>query len=351
MSNYNISKIYVSDLKAQQQIDFLLQQEGIKRDKNLDYTCGLYDANLAIIATGSCFGNTLRCLAVSSAHQGEGLLNEIITHLIEIQHARGNYHLFLYTKCNAAKFFRDLGFYEIVRVKDQVVFMENQRNGFSQYLQNLAGSFQVNPSGRTVAAIVMNANPFTIGHLHLIEHALSENDILHLFIVSEDASLIPFLIRKKLVIAGTSHLRNIIYHDSGPYMISNATFPSYFQKDETAVITSHAELDIEIFKKISATLGIQRRYVGEEPLSKVTGIYNQIMQKKLPSAGIKCLVIPRKEINGMIISASAVRTAIQNGTMEQLRNFVPETTLRFFKSEEAIPIIYKIKCSKNVIHY
>ena len=72
----------------------------------------------------------------------------------------------------------------------------------------------------------MNANPFTLGHQYLIKKVSKENDILHLFIVSEDKSIIQFNIRKKLIIEGTKHLNNIIYHDSGSYIISISTFPS-----------------------------------------------------------------------------------------------------------------------------
>ena len=137
MSNYSIAKIYPNDRFANSQIEKLLQEEGIRRDPNLDYTCGMYDEDMNIIATGSLFGNTLRCMAVSHLHQGEGLMNEIVTHLIEIQFERGNTHLFLYTKCDTAKFFGDLGFSEIARVSDQLVFMENKRTGFSDYLKKL----------------------------------------------------------------------------------------------------------------------------------------------------------------------------------------------------------------------
>ena len=97
MSDYIISQIYPSDILANKQINELLLAEGIRRDANLDYTCGMYDDEMNIIATGSCFGNTLRCMAVSSAHQGEGLMNQIVTHLISVQFERGNTHLFLYT--------------------------------------------------------------------------------------------------------------------------------------------------------------------------------------------------------------------------------------------------------------
>lgn len=137
MSDYQISKVYPSDKRTNRLVSELLIKEGIRRDGNLDYTCAMFDDDMNVIATGSCFGNTLRCMAVDSSHQGEGLMNEIVTHLMEVQFARGNMHLFLYTKCNSAKFFGDLGFYEIVRVDGQIVFMENRKTGFSGYLEKL----------------------------------------------------------------------------------------------------------------------------------------------------------------------------------------------------------------------
>ena len=42
------------DTRAQRQLDALLEQEGICRDGNLDYTCGLFDADWKLAATGSC---------------------------------------------------------------------------------------------------------------------------------------------------------------------------------------------------------------------------------------------------------------------------------------------------------
>ncbi len=250
-------------------------------------------------ARAAAFGNTLRCFAVSSDHQGEGLLNQIITHLIEVQCARGNLHLFLYTKIKSSKFFGDLGFYEIARVEDTLVFMENRRDGFGAYLRGLE---KTKTEGRS-AALVMNANPFTLGHQYLVETAAAACDTLHLFVVSEDASLVPFAVRKRLVAEGVRHLSNVVLHDSGPYIISNATFPSYFLKDETAVIEGHARLDLAVFTKIAAVLNVTARYVGEEPASQVTGLYNQIMKEQLPKAGIHCIIVPRKQAGEKAISS------------------------------------------------
>ncbi len=397
MSDYSISPISPTDKRGQKQLIALLEAEGIRKDANLDYTCGMYDEDYNLIATGSCFGNTMRCMAVSSAHQGEGLMNEIVGHLMEVQYARGNTHLFLYTKCDSAKFFGDLGFYEIARIPGQIVFMENRKTGFTEYLNRLAAentpwnSPAADPKGseaegtvgtdaadasdkeaearresdrhiadaetsmnvprRRTAALVMNANPFTLGHQYLVEKAAAENDLLHLFIVSEDASLVPFAVRKQLVMEGTAHLHNIIYHESGPYIISSATFPSYFQKDESAVIESHAMLDLTIFTRIARALGINRRYVGEEPTSLVTGIYNRIMSEKLPENGIECHIIPRKEKDGRAISASTVRQAVKDNNWDLLAELVPDTTLRYFRSQEAEPVVRRIRAEGNVIHY
>jgi [citrate (pro-3S)-lyase] ligase len=335
------------DARSLAQIDDLLLAEGISRDKNLDYICAMYDDNYQVIATGSCFKNTLRCFAVRRDHQGEGLLNEIISHLIQLQYQRGNIHLFLYTKVASAKFFGDLGFYEIARVEDTLVFMENKKNGFTGYLKSLE---KTKTDGRS-AALVMNANPFTLGHQYLAEKAASEWDTLHLFIVSEDASLVPFAVRRRLVMEGTRHLKNIICHDSGSYMISSATFPSYFLKDEVSVITSHAKLDIAVFTKIAQTLNIRARYIGEEPTSQVTGLYNRIMAESLPQAGIDCIIVPRLCADDTPISASIVRSLIKAGDFDALSKLLPATSLAYFMSPEAQPVIDKIRNAPDVVHY
>ena len=350
-----ISPIYPGDKYSNKIILQLLNAEGIKRDRNLDYTCAAYDSDYNIIGTGSCFGNTLRCLAVSHEHRGEGLTNKIISHLIQYQFERGNYHLFIYTKYTTYHLFKDLGFYEIVRIKDQIVFMENKKTGFNDYLNTLKKNNinNIDTNKKRIAAIVMNANPFTLGHQYLIEKASKENDILHLFIVSEDKSIVPFAVRKKLIKEGTSHLNNIIYHDAGPYIISSSTFPSYFQKDEKDVIESHANLDIEIFVKIAKVLNINVRYVGEEPTSLVTGIYNQMMKKKLPENGIECVIVPRKvnKEGNEAISASDVRKAIKEGQFDKMKNMVPECTYKFFMSEEGKDVVNKIKKADDIKHY
>ncbi|MFI3886527.1 [citrate (pro-3S)-lyase] ligase [Streptococcus parauberis] len=349
MPHFTVSQIFTFDKVNQAKVTQLLEDASIKRDANLDYTCGIFEEDGTLIATGSLFVNTLRCFAVCKRYTGEGLLNQIITHLISVQFERGNTHLFVYTKPESSKFFKDLGFYPIAEIPNLVTFMENRRAGFSDYLKKLVADD--NRNNTDAAAIVMNANPFTLGHLHLIEKAARENQVVHLFLVSEDTSLVPFEVRKALILAGTSHLTNIIYHETGSYIISQSTFPSYFQKDSESIIKSQAEVDLSIFTKIAKTLGITKRYVGEEPNSLVTNIYNQAMQEKLPQMGIDCIVIPRLSIDGEIVSASTVRQLIKEDNLEAIKKFVPESTYQYFKSSQASEIIRNIQHETNVIHY
>ena len=135
--SYTLSKIRPDDRRGMAQVRALLEQEGVSLDGNLDYTCGLLDENDNLAATGSSFGSTLRCFAVDRAHQGEGLLNQIVSHLVERLTGQGRTHLFVYTKVSTAKFFQDLGFYEIARVEGTLSFLENRKNGFARFCARL----------------------------------------------------------------------------------------------------------------------------------------------------------------------------------------------------------------------
>ncbi len=360
MSEYHVSRIMENDPREQKKLAALLEKEGIRKDQNLDYTLGLYDEDYNLAATGSCCGNTLRCMAVDSSHQGEGLLNQVISHLIQYEYEQGIIDLFLYTKYDKSIFFGDLGFYEIARANGTVVFMENRKNGFSSYLTQLKKEtdrhLSANPSlsdedSRPVGAIVMNANPFTLGHLHLVTSASTACRLVHVFVVSEDSSLIPFSVRYQLVKEGCAHLPNVVLHQTGSYLISNATFPSYFIKDTDTVIESHARLDTAVFEKIAQALGIRVRFAGEEPFSHVTAIYNSVMEHSLPEYGVEFRILPRKEGTEGAISASRVREVLRTGSVEAIRDWVPETTYRYFRSETALPVLETIRAASDVIHY
>ena len=335
MSDYIITQIRQADKYGNHLVDELLAAEGIRRDANLDYTCGMYDDEMNLIATGSCFGNTLRCMAVSHTHQGEGLMNSIVSHLIEVQFSRGNTHLFLYTKCDSARFFRDLGFYEIARINGQIVFMENKRTGFSSYLNSLEKQKESAPR---IAALVMNANPFTNGHRYLIQQAAAQCDWLHLFLVKEDSSRFPYEDRLDLVLKGTADIPRLTVHRGSEYIISRATFPCYFIKEQSVINHCYTEIDLKIFRQyLAPALGVTHRFVGTEPFCRVTAQYNQDMRywletPTISAPPIELVEIERLRYQEMPISASRVRQLLAKNDLTAIAPLVPAVTLHYLQN-------------------
>ncbi|MBQ7600744.1 MAG: [Lachnospiraceae bacterium] len=345
MAEY-ILKVDEKEHGLQKKMIRLLSDAGIRPDPHLDYNCVLVDEDDNVLASGSLFRNTLRCLAVRPDLQGEGYMGRIVSHLLQIEISRGYTNAFLCTKPSYKDLMTDLGFHEIVSVPG-AVFMESRKDGFVKWLEGvrieLKGEEWEARSKREeytgTAAIVMNANPFTLGHRHLAETAAKAYTRVVVFVVEEENGAIPFSVRYRLVREGLRDLPNVTVLPSGPYVISQATFPSYFLKDEEEAVKTHTSVDLAVFTRIAYDLGITARLVGEEPESPVTRLYNDAMQKMLPEAGIGITVIPRIKAGRRLISASTVRKALVSGNFETVREMTPESTWRFFASEEAEPVL------------
>lgn len=338
-----LRRISPLDRRGMAEAEALLKKEGISLDRHLDYTAGVYDDDDVLRATGSFYRNTLRCLAVDSALQGEGLMAQVVSHLVQELFTRGQSHLFVYTKKEAVKSIAPLGFYEIAAT-DQVVFLENRRDAFRQYLAGL--SRPQTPPDR-VGAVVMNANPFSLGHQYLAEQAAGQCGALHLFMVSEDISAFPRAVRERLIVAGTRHLPHVYTHPTGPYLVSSATFPSYFIQESDELTLAQARVDAQVFGRIAKELHITDRFVGEEPLSPATALYNQAMSEELPKHGVQLHILKRKSDNGVDpISATRIRALLKEGRLADLQSLVPQTTYDFLASEEGQQIARKLREAK-----
>lgn len=256
-----------------------------------------------------------------------------MTQLITNAFHQGITHLFLFTKPEYKGIFADMGFYPIAKT-EEMLLMENRRNGIKQYLKKEAEPFENLPS-TVVGSIVMNANPFTNGHRYLVETASRQCDQLHVFVLSADASEFPADVRLDLVTKGCEDLYNVYVHGSSDYLISHATFPDYFLKDKASGSEKAVELDLKIFGKYyQKTFGITHRFVGEEPFSKITALYNQEMKKILPDYGIQVIELPRYRLDDTIISATLVRKKFLEGDFEGIKNFVPYTTYEYLLSQK-----------------
>lgn len=315
---------------ALQRLKAFLHACGLNYDPGIDFTCTLEEDG-EIIATASLDGTTLKCIAVSPLHQGEDLTARLITELRREAFSRGHDHLMLFTKPGNRMLFQPFGFYPVIRTAD-CLLMESKRDGLASYLNNLK-----RVDGDRIGAIVANCNPFTLGHRYLVEQAAQQCDQLHLFILSERKSAFPPETRMELARAGCADLKHVHIHPTGPYLVSSATFPSYFIKDKARVDGVYCDLDIRIFaEKIAPALGITHRFAGTEPHCPVTRFYNEQMKARLPDYGISLVEIPRREEGGTAISASRVRALLKENKLDQIRPLVPETTFEYLKIQEGI---------------
>ncbi|SKC48323.1 [citrate (pro-3S)-lyase] ligase [Maledivibacter halophilus] len=339
-NKYQIEKIDINNEIAMKKVLKLLKKEELSMDSTIEEMLGIFYEE-KLIATGGIKGNTLRCIAVDKDYQGGKIFNILIGELIKIQYHNGVNDIFVFTKPSAQKSFENLGFYVVEKIKNGVALMENRPDGLKKYLDRLSKDKRI---GERISSIVMNGNPFTLGHRYLIEKVAGESDYLHIFVLSSEESSFPYEARKKMIIQGTKDIKNLIIHKGGDYIISNSTFPSYFIKEKTEAVKIHTILDLKIFGKyIASCLGINIRYVGHEPYCPITNEYNQTMKKILPKYGVMVEEIPRKAIEGRYISASRVRELIDKGKIEKIKSLVPKSTYDFLLSQEGKKVINKIQ--------
>lgn len=182
--------------------------------------------------------------------------------------------------------------------------------------------------------IVMNCNPFTLGHRYLIEAAAKEVDVLYVFVVEEDSSYFSFHDRLQLVQSGTKDLDNVVVLASGQFILSADTFSEYFHKEDSSVGTVDVSKDLFLFVQyIAPCLKLEKRFAGEEPFDLVTRQYNDGMRDILPQFGMEFVEIPRKKAGGEVISATKVRKYLKDGNWKALRQLVPESTYRFLANK------------------
>lgn len=339
-----------------QALEALLADAGIHLESTLTYCCGLYEGR-TLVACGGYEGSTIKCLAVSPGWQGYALLNTICSHLYTRLRNEGAREIFVFTRPENQALFRSLGFSALAKTEEAVLLTNDPREieAYIRALHNRAS--ECRPPGEEecagqisagqappVGAIVLNANPFTLGHRRLVELAAARCSRLYLFVVEEDRSVFPFVVRLRLVREGTADIKNVIVAAGGPYIISSATFPSYFLKDPEGAASVHAALDVTLFaERIAPPLGITHRFAGEEPLDPLTRLYNETMQRILPSHGLEFTIFPRACHGDIPISASAVRRLLSEGNMEEANALLPGSTRAFLLEEEGRTLIARLQ--------
>lgn len=311
-------------------VSAFLARQGLTLDPAVQYTVCILESG-QVIATGSLDGAICKCIAVDPAWQGEGLAEKVLTELRREAFARGVRRLFLYTKPRNELLFRSLSFFPVAATAEALL-MESERGGLQRYLQALPRH------GGVVGAVVANCDPFTLGHQYLIERASAQCDWLYVFVLSEEKGAFSAQDRFNMVRLGCQSFPNVSVHPTEGYLISSATFPTYFLKEKAKGEKISCQLDLEIFTgRFVPALGIQKRFVGTEPLDPVTAAYNRALQTYLPPRGVQVEEIPRLVQRDGPVSASRVRACLAEGRWQEVKALLPETTYQYIKTLGYIP--------------
>ena len=321
--NFEIIDMPLSLKSNRMRVEHFLADSGLRLE-SVDYYAAVTDDDGNIIAGGGLQGNVIKCIAVGEAARETGLSNRLISHLIGMATQQGAASVKVYTKPGNSAIFQSMGF-KIIAQAPQAILMENGLKGIGAYTDYLRRVRADRPDG--AAAIVMNANPFTVGHRYLVHQAAQEATTLYVIVVREDRSTFSYQERLAMIQAGCKDMDNVVVVEGSDYAISELTFPTYFLKQVTDATDTHITLDLDLFARhISPALGVTTRYVGSEPIDALTARYNQLMQEQLPKHGIAVKTVDRLVLDAKPVSASLMRQALSEGSLARAAALVPKTT-------------------------
>jgi [citrate (pro-3S)-lyase] ligase len=337
---YNTQKINLNSKIEVNRVEEFLKGFALKYE-DVDYTL-IIEEEGEIIATCSKKNNIVKCFAVSEDHQGQGISNILITDITNKLFEEGMYHNFIFTKPTNNFLFQGLG-YKVIVDTDKVSLLEAGNKNIHSELKNIKKNYGLKEEEQ-YAALIMNCNPFTLGHKYIVEKAAMENRNVIIFVVEEEKSSFPFQVRFQLIKEGVKEFKNVTVIPGGNYIISSATFPNYFLRKDDDILKEYTKIDGNVFGKyFCKELSITKRYVGSEPYCNVTNTYNETLKEVLPKYGVEVKVIERCQIENKAISASRVRELLKEGRLEEVRELVPITTYEFLKSSLGKDIIEKLK--------
>ena len=347
-----IQSIPLSSTRFRRQVENFLATNGLRLEVVDNYFCVL-DEDGSIVAGAGLKGDVIKCVAVDASARSRGLVAPLVSHIIAQASADGIINLKVFTKPENEAIFTSLGFHTIASAP-LAILMENG-HGLEDYLAGVTCHSE--RSEESSGVVIMNANPFTLGHRYLVEKASEQVEKLFVIPVKEDVSLFPYDERLEMIRSGCRDLATVL--EGSDYQISAATFPTYFLKDLTEASETQMRLDLDLFARhIAPALGVTVRFVGTEPSDPLTARYNELMKEVLPSYGISVIEISRlKEIPGQAgddkclagddenvmagldrpspapITATEVRKSLEHGSFQAAAALTPPTTWPYLVAE------------------
>ena len=326
----DIQELPLSVPTIRRQVEDFLGSNGLRLGE-VDLYLAVLSEEGAILAGGGLQRDILKCLAVSAEARSLGLSVPLISRLISVASERGYTNVKVFTKPENRSVFESLGF-KLLAEAPKAILMENGR-GLEEYCDYLRGH-------RASGVIVMNANPFTLGHRYLVEQASLSfrapegRRNLTIIPVKEDASRFPYSERFEMIRTGSGDMADVV--EGSDYQISAATFPTYFLKNLSDAAETQMRLDIDLFgRHIAPALGAQVRFVGTEPADPLTARYNALMKELLPKYGVEVVEISRLMEPESPVTATRVRSLLDAGQFKAASALTPESTWPYLLADLA----------------
>ena len=315
---------------VRRQVEDFLGSNGLRLGE-VDLYLAVLSAEGAILAGGGLQRDILKCLAVSAEARSLGLSVPLISRLLSVASERGYTNVKVFTKPENLSVFESLGF-KLLASAPKAILLENGR-GLADYCAYL----RAHPAP---GVLIMNPNPFTLGHRYLIEQASLSFRIeqaslsfrapegrrnLTIIPVKEDASRFPYTERLAMLRAGAGDLADVL--EGSDYQISAATFPTYFLKNLSDAAETQMRLDIDLFgRHIAPALGARVRFVGTEPADPLTARYNALLKELLPKYCVQLVEIPRLTCipDGTADSSASLRMTEGPVTATEVRSLLDE---------------------------
>jgi cytidyltransferase-like protein len=196
--NFEIRSIPLSIKSYKNKVEKFLNDNDLRLD-GVDYYAGVFliGEDDILLGGGGLLGNVIKCIAITDDLRETGMGTKLISHLYLQAINNGEDSVRVFTKPENKEIFTSLGF-KLLSTSDKAILLENG-NGLKHYCDYLASLRREGENG----AIVMNANPFTLGHRYLIETAAKEVNNLYIIVVKENRSLFSYDDRKRMITKGT----------------------------------------------------------------------------------------------------------------------------------------------------
>lgn len=300
------------------QVEAFLGSNGLRLEE-VDLYLAVLDRDGAILAGGGLYRDILKCIAVSESARSAGLSVPLISRLVAVAAQRGYSNLKVFTKPENRAVFESFGF-RVLAEAPQAILLENGRG-----LESYCAYLRIHRKEGRCGVVVMNANPFTLGHKYLVSKVLGLVDGLYIIPVREDCSRFSYEERMAMIQSGCGDGAEVV--EGSDYQISAATFPTYFLKDLSEAAETQMRLDIDLFgRHIAPSLGVRVRFVGSEPADPMTARYNALMKELLPAYDVEVVEIQRLTDPEGPVTASRLRAFLDAGRFASASALAPAST-------------------------